>query len=346
MDPAVSVIVPCRNEGGHIETFLRDFLTQEAPPGGRRLEVLIADGMSDDGTRATIREAAAGDPRVVLIDNPRRIVSSGLNAALRVARGEIVVRMDVHTEYAPDYLRRCVEVLEETGADNVGGPWVARGDRYLSRAVAAAFQSPFAVGGAAGHDPGHEGPVDTVYLGCWRKDVFARIGLFDEDLVRNQDDELNLRLLRSGGRVWQSPRIRSWYRPRASLGALFRQYRQYGYWKVAVIRKHKRPASARHLVPVLFVLGAAIGWTGWFAHWSLGLLHAGMLALYGLLSLAASVRAAAGSGWDLLPVLPAVFLVYHVGYGLGFALGLLDFLVFRRGARPTMTALTRPTVGS
>jgi GT2 family glycosyltransferase len=300
--------------------------------------------MSDDGTRERIVRLAGGDPRVVLIDNPGRAVSGGLNAAIRAARGDVIVRMDVHTDYAPDYIRRCVEILEETGADNVGGPWVAEGKGYTSRAIASAFRSPFAVGGAPGHDPDFEGPVDTIYLGCWRKDLFDRVGLFDEELVRNQDDEFNLRLLRAGGRVWQSPRIRSYYRPRSSLGALFRQYFQYGYWKVRVIRKHGRPASPRHLVPVLFILGAALGWPAGFVHPSLGILYAGTLALYGLLVLAFSARSAAASGWDLLPVLPAVFFIYHAGYGLGFALGLLDFVVLRRGARATMTVLTRPPI--
>jgi succinoglycan biosynthesis protein ExoA len=338
----VSVIVPCRNEAGRIRAFLRGLLAQEAVPGGRCYEFLIADGMSDDGTREVIVEVAGHDPRVTLIDNPDRIVSSGLNAAIRAAEGGIIARMDVHTEYAPDYLRNCVETLENTGADNVGGPWVARGDRYVSRAIAAAFQSPFSAGGAACHDPEHEGPADTVYLGCWRTSVFSRIGLFDEELIRNQDDELNLRLVRLGGRLWQSPRIRSWYCPRSSLPALFRQYRQYGYWKVRVIQKHRRPASPRHLVPVLFLVGAATGWMAGFVHWSLGLLYFGTLGFYGLLSLAFSARAAAAAGRDLLPVLPVVFFVFHAGYALGFAAGLLDFVVLRRGVRPAMTVLTRP----
>jgi succinoglycan biosynthesis protein ExoA len=342
-DEIVSVVVPCRNEAGRIEAFLHGLLAQEAVPGGRCYEFLIVDGMSDDGTRETIVEVAGHDPRVILVDNPDRIVSSGLNAAIRLAGGGIIARMDVHTRYAPDYLRNCVETLLKTGADNVGGPWVARGDRYVSRAIAAAFQSPFSAGGAACHDPEHEGPADTVYLGCWHRSVFARVGLFDEELIRNQDDEFNLRLVRSGGRLWQSPRIRSWYCPRSSLSALFRQYRQYGYWKVRVIQKHRRPASPRHLVPVLFLAVAATGWMAGFVHWSLGLLYVGMLGLYGLLSLAFSARAASASGRDLLPVLPVVFLVFHAGYALGFAAGLLDFVVLRRGVRPAMTVLTRPT---
>ncbi|WP_406700194.1 glycosyltransferase family 2 protein [Singulisphaera sp. Ch08] len=341
-DGIVSVVVPCRNEAGRIDKFLRHLLTQEDASGGQIYEYLIADGMSDDGTRETIQAVADHDPRVILIDNPDRFVSSGLNAAIRAAKGGIIVRMDVHTEYASNYIKECVDTLVTTGADNVGGPWVARGDRYISRAIAAAFRSPFSAGGAPCHDPEHNGPVDTIYLGCWLKSVFARIGLFDEELVRDQDDEFNLRLVRSGGRLWQSPRIQSWYCPRSSLSALFRQYRQYGYWKVRVIQKHRRPASLRHLVPVLCLAVAATGWVAGLVHWSLGLLYVGLLGFYGLLSLGFSARAAYTSGRELLPILPVVFFLFHAGYALGFAAGLLDFVVFHRGVRPAMTVLTRP----
>lgn len=343
--PAVSIIVPCRNEAGVIAGFLRDVLTQELPPGAGDLEILIADGRSDDGTRTILEQLTASDPRIILIDNPARIVSTGLNAAIRAARGAIVVRMDVHTEYAPDYVRRCVEALGETGADNVGGPARTRADGYTQRAIAAAYHSPFAVGGARFHDIDYEGELDTVVYGCWRRETLLQLGLFDEELVRNQDDELNLRLRRAGGRIWQSSRIRSWYRPRSSLAALFRQYLQYGYWKVRVIQKHGRPASARHLVPVIFVLGAAAGWLGGLIHPALGLVYASALGLYAILSLIFSARAAATAGWDLFPLLPAVFFAYHVSYGTGFALGLVDFCALRRGGRTSMATLSRPASG-
>ena len=228
--------------------------------------MIVADGMSDDGTRAILEQFAKTEPRLKIVDNPNRIVSTGLNAALAVARGKVIIRMDAHTEFARDYVRSCLEVLEATGADNVGGPWVAKGSGQVGRAIAAAFQSPFAMGGARGHDPSYEGTVDTVYLGCWPRRVFDQIGLFDEELVRNQDDEFNLRLTEHGGRIYQSPRIRSWYTPRNSLRALLNQYKQYGYWKVRVIRKHQKPASIRHLVPAAFMcslvmLGAASFWS-------------------------------------------------------------------------------------
>jgi succinoglycan biosynthesis protein ExoA len=244
----LSVIVPCRNEKLHIREFLHSVLAQELEPDWE-LEVLIADGMSDDGTRDILRQHS----RVRLIDNPRGIVSTGLNSAIRAATGEIIIRMDVHTSYAPDYIRECVRVLTQSGASNVGGPWVAKGRGVLGEAIAATFQSRFCSGAGRSHNPSYEGEVDTVYLGCWPRSVFERTGMFDESLVRNQDDEFNLRLRRLGGTIWQSPRIQSVYSPRGSLAALFRQYVQYGFWKVRVIRKHRTIDSWRHLCPAIFV---------------------------------------------------------------------------------------------
>jgi succinoglycan biosynthesis protein ExoA len=338
--PFVSIIIPVRNEARCIAGCLETLLRQDYPAD--RMEVLVAEGMSGDGTREILSCFQAQDTRVRVIDNPNGIVSTGLNAAIREARGEVIVRMDAHTEYAPDYVRQCVAVLRETRADNVGGPWVARGAGYVSRAVAAAFQSRFAVGTGRGHNEAYEGPVDTVYLGCWPKHVFDRIGFFDEELVRNQDDEFNFRLTRAGGRVWQSPRIRSWYKPRASLGSLFRQYMQYGYWKVRVIRKHRLPASPRHLIPGLFVaalvvLGTvALLWQPALWAWL------GLTGLYLAAVVAASLAISRRAGWHLLPVLPAVFACYHFGYGVGFLCGL--GALARRGKRTSLvfTRLTRP----
>jgi len=308
----ISVIVPCRNERRYIDAFLTGLLAQKAD--GFEWDAWIADGMSDDGTRDRI---LGRDPKIHVIDNPGRTAASGLNVSLAQSPGEIVVRMDVHTAYAENYLAQCVETLQRTGADNVGGPWIARGDSYVSRAIAAAFQSRFSAGGARSHDPGYEGEVDSVYLGCWWRASFDRIGLFDEGLVRNQDDEWNLRLIRAGGRVWQSPRIRSWYSVRPSLRALAKQYFDYGFWKVAVIRKHGKPASWRHVAPGLFLLLNVV----------LVLVMPRVLLFidlpYVLLSLIFSFTTAAASGWGLLPILPLVFAVYHFAYGAGFLWGLM-----------------------
>src|ERR1043166_1115501 len=245
--PFVSVILPCRNERGHIEASLRSVLNQEPPQGG--FEIIVADGVSTDGTREYLQELAARHSKLRVLTNGGRIVSCGLNAAIRAARGQVIIRMDAHTIYAPDYIRQCLAVMNETGADNVGGPMRTRAETYMQRAIRAAFHSAFAVGGARSHSPDYEGYVDTVIYGCWRKALFDRIGYFDEELVRNQDDEHNFRITRAGGKVYQSRRIQSRYHVRGSLATLWRQYMQYGYWKVLVIRKHQMPASIRHVAP-------------------------------------------------------------------------------------------------
>jgi len=300
--------------------------------------LLIADGMSDDGTRDVLAAWAARDARLRVIDNPGRIVSRGLNATLAAARGQVIARMDVHTEFAPDYLAECLAALARTGADNVGGPWVARGRGAWGRAIAAAFQSRWVAGGARSRDRAYEGPADTVYLGCWPRAVFERFGNFDETLVRNQDDEHNLRLRLGGARIWQSACIHSTYQPRRRLGQLFRQQMQYGYWRPFVMRKHGQPGSLRQLVPALFVLALlaaalALPWNGWPL--------AGLLIAYGVYLIGASCAAARQAGpWSLLSRLPAVIAAYHLGYGLGTWQGLFDLLRGRRGGE-RFTRLTR-----
>jgi len=339
----VSVIVPCRNERRYIEAFCAGVLRQ-ALPDGWALQLVVADGDSDDGTREILQRAAAGDPRVRVIANPRRIVSTGLNAALAQADGEVVVRMDVHTEYADDYVAQCIAALEKTGADNVGGPWRAEPDAggdAMQQAIAAAFQARWVAGGALSRKLDHDGWVDTVYLGAWPRRTFERFGGFDEDLVRNQDDEHNLRIVKGGGRVWQSSRIRSVYRPRAALAQVFRQYLQYGYWKPFVMKKHGQPASLRHVVPALFVaalplsaLLALFGGPAWPLPAVVGLYAAAVAAM--TLGVARDRRPAPAA----LVRVPAVIAAYHLSYGIGSLLGWWDVLRHGRG-RARFSSLTR-----
>ena len=336
----ISVIVPCRNEAAHVDAFVDALLAQRLP-AGMALEIVVADGRSDDGTRERLAARAAAETRLRWIDNPAGITPAALNRALAAAGGEIVVRMDVHTTYADDYVAQCVAALQATGAACVGGPWRAAAAPGRAGSIAAAFGSRFGAGGAASRRVDFSGEVDTVYLGAWRREELLRLGGFDETLVRNQDDELALRIVRGGGRIWQSAAIRSWYVPRASFAALFRQFWQYGYWKVAVIRKHRLPAAPRQLVPFAFVavlagLALAAPWSAFAAR---GL--AAAAATYGLAALAAAAAVAPpwrqparwlGVAW--------AFGCMHFGYGLGFARGLADQLLRRRaGARAT--TLTR-----
>lgn len=309
----VSVVMACRNEAARIRECLDSLLAQQWD--GLRWEALIADGGSNDSTRAVLEDYSRRHSNLRWLDNPGRIVSTGLNLAIRASRGAIVIRMDAHSAYHPDYCRRCLVVLLLTSAANAGGPARTLANGLCARAVAAAYHSPFSTGGARFHDENFQGWVDTVPYGCWRRETLFALGLFDESLVRNQDDELNLRLVRSGAGIWQDPSIQSWYRPRSTLRGLFLQYFQYGYWKTAVLRKHHTPASWRHLVPPLFVLGNLVLPLAALPVWT------ACAASYAILLAGASLASAARRGWDLLPLLPAAFLTFHLSYGLGMLAG-------------------------
>ena len=318
--PLVSVLMPVREEAGFIRHSLSAVLEQSYPAD--RLEVIVADGGSTDGTRELVAELGAQHPNLRLIDNPGRIVPTGLNAAIRAARGEIIVRVDGHTIVAPNYVAECVAALQRTGADNVGGRMTPVGDTEFGRAVALATTSPFGVGGSRFHYSDREEPVDTVYMGAWPRSAFDRFGFFDEELVRNQDDELNYRIREAGGTIILVPRIQSTYTPRGSARSLWRQYFQYGLWKVRVLWEHPSQLRASHLAPP--ALAAAVGATAALspfegrARRALG----GLVATYGAATLLATVgQRRHGAGKERL-LLPAVYAILHFGYGFGFLVGL------------------------
>jgi succinoglycan biosynthesis protein ExoA len=335
----VTVISPCRNEAAHIDQFLQSVAEQDCPDID--LEIIIADGMSDDGTGAILARWSSNHPQVRVIRNPRQIVSTGLNLAIAAASGEIIIRMDIHTSYARDYIRRCVEALRATGAQCVGGPWVAEGTTPCQRAISAAFQSRFGSGGAASRRREYNGPVDTVYLGAWWKADLERVGGFDEDLVRNQDDELCLRIRRGGGIVWQSTAIRSVYTPRASLSALARQFHQYGYWKALVMKKHRIPASPRHVAPFCFI--AALALLLLLAPWvpTAGLLLAATAGIYIIVALSCAFAARYCLARPPVMLTAAALFSMHFGYGTGFGRGLVDFILLSRHPDSAMKILTR-----
>jgi len=338
--PRVSVIVPCRNEAAFMTMCLDSIIANDFPRDW--LEVLVVDGMSDDGTRETVARYAARDDHIRLLENPRRITPAALNIGVAEARGEIILRMDAHNEYPPNYISTLVTSLLESGADNVGGAWITRpanGTRR-ARAIAAALAHPFGVGNAH-FRLGVREPrwVDTVPFGCYRRDVFARIGPFDEELIRNQDDEFNLRLIKQGGRILLVPTISSYYHARESLAKLWRMYFQYGYFKPLVVRKVGGVLTVRQLVPALFVLGVAV--TAILAPW-VPLMAAALAVLLGAYIIAdvtCATRVAARQGAGVGLALCAVFPVLHVSYGVGFLRGALDFLVRRRRRPPDPTAV-------
>lgn len=323
--PLVTVIMPIRNEESFIERSLGAVLTQSYP--GDRMQVLVADGMSDDRTREIVARLAEAHPdtEVAVVDNPGRIVPTGFNAALDHTRGDIVVRVDGHTIIEPDYVTECVAALAETGADNVGGRMDAVADAPMGQAIALATSSPFGVGNSAFHYASGQRWVDSVYMGAWPREVFDRVGRFDPEMVRNQDDEFNYRLSASGGRILLTDRIRSRYYNRPSLKKLFSQYRQYGYWKVRVLQKHPGQMSARQFAPpalVAALVGGAV-----LAPFSrpVRIVWAGVVVLYVAANLAASLVVARKHGMKHLARLPVVFGALHIGYGAGFLAGLVKF---------------------
>jgi succinoglycan biosynthesis protein ExoA len=322
----ISVIAPMRNEGPNVDTFVVDLAAQDFEG---ELEVLVADGASDDGSPERLQAAAqAAGLRLRVVENPDRAVSPGLNACIRKATGDLIVRLDLHSRYPSDYLRRCAEVSEQTGAWNVGGRIVPTGTTTVERAVATAMDSPF--GGIGWTRHSGDGPVetDTVTFGAFRPEAFERAGLFDEELVRNQDDELNLRLRKAGGTIVLDPSIEVRYRPRGSLRKVWDQYYEYGLWKVPVMRKHGEVQTIRGEVPLVFVLSTLV--LGAAAPWSrlARRLLAAQTLLYTGLGVVFAVRAVRGRGepLTLVPVVFAAFPAFHLGHGWGHAVGLLRAL--------------------
>ena len=246
--PFVSVVMPVRDEAGFIERSLGAVLAQDYPAG--RMEVIVADGMSRDATRDLVRAAADRDPRVRLVDNPGRIAPTGLNAALAQARGQVLVRVDGHCEIAPDYVSRCVAHLSGGEADGVGGPLETIGETPVAQVIALAMSSGFGVGGAAFRTrKGWTGLVDTVAFPAYTRAATDLAGPYDEELVRNQDDEYNYRLRERGARILLAADVGARYFSRGTVRSLFRQYLQYGFWKVRVLQKHPRQMSLRQFIP-------------------------------------------------------------------------------------------------
>lgn len=322
--PLVTVVMPVRNEAGFIEKSVGSVLTQDYPVD--RVEILVADGDSDDGTRAILDQLAARHPRLRVVPNPGRIVSKGLNAALSMAGGEIVVRVDGHCEVAPDYIRRCVAHLQAGSAEGVGGPLETVGETFSSRVIAAAMSSAFGVGGAAFRTKKNSSMLaDTVAFPAYTRAIMDRAGPFDEELVRDQDDEYNYRLREMGARILLAADVRSRYYSRSSLRSLWRQYFQYGYWKVRVMQKHPAQMKVRQFAPPLFVLAVMVSIVAAGFSWVGRLAFVGIAAAYATATLVASTSVSRGLGIRGLFLLPAVFATLHLSYGLGFLTGLVRF---------------------
>lgn len=320
--PGVSVVMPVRNEGRHLAAAVRHVLAQEYPGP---LQVIMAVGPSTDDTDEIAADLAAGDERLQVVGNPAGRTPHGLNAGIAAARHGIVARVDGHGELTPGYLRRAVELLEETGAANVGGMMDARGKTAFEQAVAHAYGTRLGLGGSKFHlEESSAGPADTVYLGVFRKSALLEAGGFDETMHRAQDWELNYRLRSRGELIWFSPELKVTYRPRASLGSLLAQFYRTGKWRREVVRRHADTVNPRYLAPPFTVMGVAAGGIAGVTG-SLGksrILTAGWLAPLGYLLL---IVAGTAGARDLPPPvrmrLPLVLVAMHLAWGTGFLVG-------------------------
>jgi glycosyltransferase involved in cell wall biosynthesis len=321
----VTVILPIRNEEDFIARCLAAVLQQDY--SADRMEVLIADGMSTDATREQIVLIARQNVNasVRIVNNPHKIVATGFNLALAEAKGDVIVRVDGHTLIERDYIRQCVDALERSGADNVGGRMKPVGHTLLGQAVALATSSPFGVGGGRFHYSDQEEWVDTVYMGAWRRDAFDRFGMFDEEFVRNQDDEFNYRTVSMQGKILLSPKIRSLYFNRSTLGSLWRQYYEYGFYKVRVMQKHPRQMRLGQFAPLALIVGLMFGFVVGLLVDSVFNIFLALLASYVGATLLASISLARELRWRQILLLPIVFAVLHFGYGFGFMVGLIKF---------------------
>ena len=331
--PLVTVVLPIRNEELRIVACLDSIVRQDYPQG--RMEILVVDGMSTDRTRETVQTYVGRYPHIRLIDNPARIQVVALNEGIRQARGRYVLRMDGHSEYAADYVSKCVYYLEKTGADNVGGPYATYpgADTRMARTIAAVTQNRYVVGGAAFRVSNRPQYCDGCVFGSWRRELFEQVGLFNETLVRGEDNEFNSRIMAHGGKIFMTPDIRLRYFNQATLCGLLRQAYGNGVWHVLTIVAYPKAFKWRYFGPAGFVLWFITMGVLWLVHAVSAVpLMIGALA-YALFLVIVALQVGARHGWGLGPFVPLCVLPYHCAYGIGTLVGLFRFGLFDSASR-------------
>ena len=306
---AVSVILPVLNEENYLEAAVKAVLSQDFSGA---IEVLLAVGPSRDRTLEIANKLAAADKRVKVVANPSGRTAAGLNLAIQNSSHPIIVRVDGHAKIPNNYISIAVQLLDETGAVNVGGVMAAEGETPFERAVASAMRSPLGVGAAKFHTGGSAGETDTVYLGVFKRAAIAAIGGFDEHFTRAQDWELNFRLRKNGGKIYFDPRLIVTYRPRRSLSALSKQYFEYGRWRRVVSRTHKGTINLRYLAPPITLVGTLLSLIGGLVY---PLLYI-PASIYGTFLILASIKI--GKTLKERIYLPAILLTMHMSWGAGF----------------------------
>jgi glycosyltransferase involved in cell wall biosynthesis len=306
----ISVILPIRNEEKYLADAVSAILAQHYDG---KLEVILAVAPSTDKTLEIAQQLHINDPRVVIVDNPTGRTAAGLNLAIAASQYSIIVRVDGHSNIPSNYCQLVSEILEKTGAVNVGGVMAAEGQSLFQRSVARAMRSPLGVGASRFHIGGSAGEVDTVYLGAFRKEALVAIGGFDERFTRAQDWELNFRLRQAGGVIFFDPRLIVTYRPRSTIKALAKQYFEYGRWRRVISRRHQGTINYRYLAPPFTVAATTLSLLlGWLI--SPYLLIPALV--YAVFILIASVIIGKNAGEILC--LPTILLTMHISWGFGF----------------------------
>lgn len=325
--PLVTVIIPMYKERAHINECLSSLIEQDYPPD--RVEVLVVDGMSDDGSRDIVREFIQRHPsrEISILDNSRRIPAAALNIGIREAQGDVIIRLDAHSFTASDFISKNVAYLSKTKAACVGGPTQSVARCFLGQAIALAMSSPFGVGNALFRYARKEQYVDTVAFGAYGKEVFEEIGLFDEELIYSEDNEFNHRLRKHGGKIFLTPEIKVFYYTRESLKELWRQYYHYGFGRIKLMVKSPDSVMIRHLLPFTFVstllISGLLGVFDFLFRWLFLLILLSYVVALSFFSL----RISAKRGWKYLLLLPAAFACLHFSYGLGMYGGLLNLVM-------------------
>jgi len=314
MQPTVSVVMPIYNEAAYIRETAASLQKQDYP--AELTEWVFVDGSSTDGTEALLRQCVAGRENVQILHNPAREIPAAMNIGIRAARGTYIVRMDAHTSYDADYISTGIAVILATGADVAGGPMAAEGKTPKQQAIAAAMHSVFALGGHKDHSDAYEGDAPAVYYGIYKRQLALDIGLYNETLLKSEDDDFFYRVRKAGGRIYLTPRIRMTYYPRQDFSALWKQYFAFGYWKTAFLQTHGEPVSVTQLVPGAFAAFLALGAV--LSVWApFRYVYGGVLALYLLLDLLFSLKSRKAKGISQKAMLFWAHIVIHLAYGLG-----------------------------
>ena len=333
MLPFISIVLPVRNEEKYISDCVASIFAQDYPAD--QMEVIFVDGRSEDRTVALLRELQKAHPQIQVFDNPNRTVPYAMNIGIGHSRGEVIVRLDAHAEYPPDYVRLSVETLLSQDCDNAGGVFVTRGRGFMGSAIAEMLKTPLGVGNATYRLTEQDGYVDTVPFGCFRRELFDRIGGFDERMTRNQDNELNFRIRKNGGKIYLNHNIRVLYYCRDTMRGIMRMGYMNGKWNVITMTLVPGSMGVRHFVPLTFVLSTIVLLLLTLATGSL--LFGGLLALewgaYLLLDGFYSWSIAKEKGLRYLPVELILYPAFHFAYGFGSLCGIAALPRFLREER-------------